>query len=381
MLMATNPNAAREHWAVPERFTYPFVKPRLPSLQRLEKYFDISRKYGFFSNFGPIATKFENLQNLDFREKRSVAAANCTVGLSAALMALGVRGPVLVPAFTFAATYSAVRATGLAVVLGDVDSRTGVLRADSVDRLARAGRCGAVIAVRPYGIWSDLSDVSQACARAGIPLIVDGAAALGVTRDVVHRFTVPNSIEVFSLHATKPFGVGEGGLIVAPARFEDDLRSSLNFGLWADGKVPRGTGFNGKMDELTSAMACTVLEDIPQRIGERQACAARFNAWAGEDRLETFCKPGDEDVAPWQCFPVRLPPGKNPDRVVAACANAGLQIRRYYHPVGPAAIEEHLFPASSQLSGRTVCLPVYDGPDAELAQEIWSIFRNAVRRA
>ena len=370
-----------KHWAVPQRFRYPFVKPRVPSLQRLEKYFEVSRKYGFFSNFGPIATKFERLQNLDFQDKRSVTAANCTVGLSAALLALGVRGSVLVPAFTFAATSSAVRAAGLDIVLGDVDSRTGVLRAENIDRLVREGRCEAVIAVRPYGIWSDLADVSQACVRAGIPLIVDGAAALGVTRDIVHRFTVPDSIEVFSLHSTKPFGVGEGGLIVAPARFEDDLRSALNFGLWTDGHIPRGTGFNGKMDELTSAMACTVLEDIPQRIEERQACAAKFNAWAEQDRLETFCKPGAEDIAPWQCFPVRLPFGKDAQRVVASCANAGLQVRRYYHPAGPVAVEENLFPTSSQLSNRTVCLPIYDGPDAELAHEIWPIFRSAVHSA
>ncbi|UVH59780.1 DegT/DnrJ/EryC1/StrS family aminotransferase [Variovorax paradoxus] len=366
------------HWEIPSQYKYPFVKPKLPALGRLEKYFEKSRQAGYFSNFGPVSYCFEEALKSYFPGRQPITCANCTVGLSAALVALRVQGAVLVPAFTFAATASAVRAAGLDVVLGDIDPRTGVLDADGVEDAVQNKGCRAVIAVRPYGIWSDLSPLEMACRKSGVPLIVDGAAALGVTKEVISDYSLPDSIEVFSLHSTKPFGVGEGGLIVAPARYEDDLRSALNFGLWADGRIPRGSGFNGKMDELTASMACATLEDIPARIKERQDYAAKLNRFSMKHGLVTFCAEGSERIAPWQCFPIRLPKEKSADRVVALCATSGLQVRRYYHPLGPIATDAESFPAAAFLSDNTVCLPVYDDCEPDTAEKVWEIFWKAV---
>ncbi|MDQ0025355.1 dTDP-4-amino-4,6-dideoxygalactose transaminase [Variovorax paradoxus] len=371
---------SKSHWQIPAQYRLPFVKPRIPALHRLEKYFELSREFGYFSNFGPVSYHFENALASYFPARRAITSSNCTVGLSAALVALRVTGSVLIPAFTFAATASAVHAAGLEPLFGDVDPITGVLRAECVEAATRNSGCGAVIAVRPYGLWSDLSDVAAACTKAGVPLIVDGAAALGVTPQVIKRFAVPNSFEAFSLHSTKPFGIGEGGLVVVPPYIEDDVRSALNFGLWADGSLPRGSGFNGKMDELSASMACAVLEDMPVRALQRQRFAALLNKGARRRGLETFCLPGSEEIAPWQCFPVRLPEGMNPEAIVAAAGRSGLQIRRYYYPLGPVPLSAERFPVASRLSDSTVCLPVYEGADAGLVDEVWGIFEEAIAR-
>ena len=199
---------------------------------------------------------------------------------------------MLIPAFTFPATLSAVMGAGLHAVAADVDPSTGMLTPGSIGSAVRDLGVHAVIVVRPYGFWSDISGLVAECHAHHIPLIVDSAAGLGVAAEVIERFSSGESIEVFSLHATKPFGVGEGGCIMSPQAYEHNLRSALNFGLWAPGNLAPGSGLNGKMSELTAAMGRAVLENLANRIMERQQAAAILNAYCAQAGLRTLCSPG-----------------------------------------------------------------------------------------
>lgn len=351
-------------------------------LDEVDAEFQRSRNSNLYSNFGPTSLSFERrIEDLYFPDEAVVAGANCTVCLTGVLIGMRVAGPVVVPAFTFPATLSAVRSAGLPVVLGDVDERTGVLDPDSAETLIKAHGCKALIAVRPYGIWSDISDLAEVCRRHDVLLIVDNAAGLGVERSVVERFRAPGSFEAFSLHATKPFGIGEGGLVVVPPDERHNVRSALNFGLWSLGDLQPGEGINGKMDELAAAMAVAVLKHFPERLVERQGVAAKFNGLARQLGLETFVAPGEEINSPWQCFAIRLPEDLPADAVVRNCVAEGLQLRRYYYPPLAMSSVPADVPHTVRLSARTVCLPVYDGADADSASEVWEIFSRALSMA
>ncbi|MCJ8142811.1 DegT/DnrJ/EryC1/StrS family aminotransferase [Ancylobacter sp. A5.8] len=361
-------------------YQYPFVRPRIPRLAEIEPELDVSRSSGFFTNFAPASLRLEQAVEQSFLSGScAVTAGNCTAALTAALIATRRKGPVLVPAFTFPATVSAVRGAGLAPIVGDVDPMTGVLDPGALDHCIRTHGCDAVIVVRPYGIWSDLGELAEICRRAGVVLIIDNAAGLGVAREVVARFAVEDAIEAFSLHATKPFGVGEGGLISCPSPLVANIRSALNFGLWMLGDLKPGEGINGKMDDVTAAMAIVVGRHLPARIRERQRMAALYNRWALKAGLETFVAPGEEGLSPWQCFALRLPEGVSAAGISAHCAAAGLSVRRYYHPpVSLSSVREPIRNAE-RLSERALCLPVYDGEDVASAGDIWAIFIEGVR--
>lgn len=361
---------------------FPFVRPRLPMLAEVEREFAASRENNFYSNFGPTSLRFERLlEEAYFPGLSAVACGNCTVGLSAALMALRVRGPVLYPAFTFPATASAIRGAGLAAVVGDVDPLTGVLDPGIADALIARHGVGAVIAVRPYGIWGDLSALGEVCRRHGVPLVIDNAAGIGVERSVVERFSVDGAMELFSLHATKPFGVGEGGVAVVPPAHQHNLRSALNFGLWSLGDLQPGEGLNGKMDELTASMAIAVFHHLEPRLRERRQMAARYNGLAHAAGLSTFVAPGEEELSPWQCFALRLPEGVDVERVVRLCREAGLLVRRYYYPTLGLGEGAGQVPHARALSARALCLPVYDGAEAGEVDEIWRLFTAALAAA
>ena len=71
--------------------------------------------------------------------------------------------------------------------------------------------------VRPFGLVRDISPIRDVCIKHDLPLVIDAAAGLGAPSDGAHFGSDYGEIEVFSLHATKVFAVGEGGFIGAPS--------------------------------------------------------------------------------------------------------------------------------------------------------------------
>ena len=103
-----------------------FVRPSVPSSEKWVPFLGPAYAAGRFSNHGPVVKEFER----ELREwcgvpERDVAVvSSATSGLVATLIALGVQGPVAMPAFTFPATAHAVRLAGCTPTFCDVDPDT-----------------------------------------------------------------------------------------------------------------------------------------------------------------------------------------------------------------------------------------------------------------
>jgi dTDP-4-amino-4,6-dideoxygalactose transaminase len=82
----------------------------LPDPERFLPYLQAAHDSGWFTNFGPLARRLEeDLARIFGRHGEvCISASNATAGLSAALLAFGCKGRVLMPAFTFAASAGAV---------------------------------------------------------------------------------------------------------------------------------------------------------------------------------------------------------------------------------------------------------------------------------
>jgi len=169
----------------------------------------------WYSNFGPLARRLESQLQTSFGapEESSVTCSSATAGLSAALLAAGRADWVLLPAFTFPATLGAVRAAGMVPVVVDVDAQNWTLRGDRLDRALAETGAGAVILVAPFGMHKNWEAELAICRKRGAAVVVDSAAGLGGPRSA--EGYGENVFEVFSMHATKPFAVGEGGVIFA----------------------------------------------------------------------------------------------------------------------------------------------------------------------
>ena len=131
------------------------------------------------------------------------------------------------PAWTFVASAHAATMAGLIpyfvdVDPDDVDHRSGRDRRRSLPTHRR--QIGAVMPVVPFGRPIDTAAWDRFRSRTGLPVVIDAATGF----DTLRAGAVP---AVVSLHATKVFGVGEGGLVVSTdTAMIGDVRDRSNFG-------------------------------------------------------------------------------------------------------------------------------------------------------
>src|ERR1700744_2551985 len=195
----------------------PLVRPAPPKLSLAVAELQALEQSGIFSNFGPINTRFEQEMLARFfgDEGACMTVCNATIGLMLAIKeAVGEKAHgkfALMPGFTFAAAAHAALWCGLTPLLCDVDAETWASDpAAEAELLARhAGKIAVIVPYATFGFPIDLARSDKLATQLGVPVVDDGAAALG-TFDAAGRgfgsgFT---GIVAFSMHATKSFAVG-----------------------------------------------------------------------------------------------------------------------------------------------------------------------------
>jgi dTDP-4-amino-4,6-dideoxygalactose transaminase len=195
----------------------------------------------------------------------AVAVSNGTMGLELGLKALNIAagGRVLLPALTFPATASAVVRAGLTPVFADIDAHTLSLSPESARRAMAATAIDAVLTVSVHGHLHDPEAWDAFSAEHGVPVLIDAAGVAG------YQKIGSTTSAVFSLHATKPLGIGEGGfLATASSDVAEQVRCLSNFG-FQSGQA-RSIGTNAKLSEYHAAVGLAAVANWPAIKAARQ---------------------------------------------------------------------------------------------------------------
>jgi dTDP-4-amino-4,6-dideoxygalactose transaminase len=288
----------------------PVMRPKLPAAHLLLPYLSRIDRTRIYSNFGPLTAELEArlAVHLGSAERTVTTVANATLGLTLALSAQGVKPGTfcVMPAWTFIASAQAVTAAGLVPFFVDVDPATWALHPDAMsDAIAQApGEVGAVMPVMPFGGPIDLEAWDAFRSRCGLPVVIDAAAGFDTLRPTV-------APAVVSLHATKVFGIGEGGLIVSEdTALIRSIRTRSNFGFYGT-REAAVSGMNAKLSEYHAAVGHAALDEWAAARSEWVAVArayrtrlasrhsARFLQGFGESWVSSVCvlEPADHDVA------------------------------------------------------------------------------------
>lgn len=226
----------------------PVMNPLLPTADKYIHYLKRIDKNRYYSNRGPLVREFEELLSqqlgLDSRHEL-VVCANATIALEG-FLSITNTSKWKVPAFTFAATVHAAMNSGVGFELVDIDPETWMIEISNNDD------CHLV--VLPFGaefVSTKYQNIQT--------VLIDAAASIGNATSWINSIK-PNWAAVFSLHATKAFGIGEGGAIVfGDTNLARAFRAWINFGF--DGSRDAiSPGTNGKMSELQAAVGLAVLE-------------------------------------------------------------------------------------------------------------------------
>jgi dTDP-4-amino-4,6-dideoxygalactose transaminase len=360
-------------------YRFPFIRPVVPPVAKWTHYLEPAYRAKWFSNFGPVVHQFETELSKKLCHPNEVitTANSCTSGIAAVLIARNVAGTVPIPAFTFPATATAVIMAGAKPCVLDVDRDTWCLSASLLEKTLKSEKCDAVVLVAPFGLQENFARHFEICAQYGVSVLIDNAAGLSSK-----GIPLPDEscFEIYSLHATKPFAIGEGGAIRSRASEGEALRRALNFGL-RRGSVPGGSwGINGKLPEVSAAIGLAVLEDFDRIIAHRQATALRYIDLLKD--FENLDYPMEVDRASWQVFPVLLPSPAIADQFIDSAAEAGLQLRRGYHPGledWPRTKKIAACPNARWLADRMVALPIYSDITQDERSQIIEIVRRCLK--
>jgi dTDP-4-amino-4,6-dideoxygalactose transaminase len=235
-------------------------RPNFGARQQLLERIDEIIERRWFTNGGPYVKELEEKLARFLGVKHCIAMCNATIALEIAIKALGLKGEVIVPSFTFIATAHALQWQEITPVFCDIDPHTHNLDPHRVEELITPRTTG-IIGVHLWGRPCDVEALGEIARRHRLALLFDAAHAFACTyRDrMIGSF---GDAEVFSFHATKFFNTFEGGAVTTG---DDELAAKIrlmkNFGFAGyDNVVYVGT--NGKMNEVCAAMGLTSLESL-----------------------------------------------------------------------------------------------------------------------
>jgi perosamine synthetase len=215
----------------------------------------------------------------DFCEAgHAVAVNNGTAALHAALLAAGI-GPgdeVIVPAFSFVATASAVLMCGARPVFADVDEKTFTILPEQVGERTTP-KTRAVIGVHLFGQPFDVHAVQECCEARGLKLIEDAAQAHGALYKG-QKVGGIGHFGCFSFYATKNMITGEGGMVTTNEKaYNERLRLLINHGQ-SEKYLHTCLGYNYRMTDIGAAIGLVQLKKLDKFNLRRRKNAEFYNA-------------------------------------------------------------------------------------------------------
>jgi len=219
--------------------------------------------------------------------KYGLCLTNGTIALVAALQAVGVRfgDEVIVPAYTWDGTATAVLFAGGVPVFADVDPDTYCLDVESVRR-AITPRTRAILPVHLAMRFVDMDELLNLAREHDLKVIEDCAHAHGGQYKGNGAGSM-GDIGCFSFQESKLMTAGEGGMVITSnLQYFEHMQSQVNCGRASitDEYKQRVLGSNYRMTELQAALLLGQLDMLPE-LGKRRARSAKLlsEALAGID--------------------------------------------------------------------------------------------------
>src|SRR5580700_6179973 len=240
-----------------------------------------SGHWGGFPVPSPYAKEFTEKFAELHGARYGLTIANGTIALIAALQAAGIRfgDEVIVPAYTWDGTATAVLYAGGIPIFADVDPDTYCLDPASA-RQAITPRTKALLPVHLAMRFADMDALSDLAREHGLKLIEDCAHAHGGQYSGKGAGAI-GDLGCFSFQESKLMTSGEGGLVLtSDLKYFEHLQSQVNCGRASrtDQYQQRVLGANYRMTELQAALLIGQLDMLPDFAVKRSKNAARLSS-------------------------------------------------------------------------------------------------------
>src|ERR1043165_3970998 len=308
-------------------------RPNIGNRQKFSTLVDDILESRWLTNDGPYVSQFEQQIVKLTGVKHCIATCNATIALEIAIRALGLKGEVIVPSFTFIATAHALQWEQITPIFCDIDPQSHTIDPQAIERLINSNTSGT-LAVNVWGRQCDIDTLEDIARRRGLKLLFDSAHAFGCSYQgrMIGGF---GDAEVFSFHATKFVNAFEGGAIVTN---NDDLaqtaRLMQNFGFTTYDQVAC-VGTNGKMSEVSAAMGLTNMESMAEFIAINQQHHQQYAEELAELRGVTVLSNDEEEKCNYQYVVLEVDRSQTVvtrDELMQILHRENVLARRYFYP-------------------------------------------------
>ncbi|ABK43088.1 DegT/DnrJ/EryC1/StrS aminotransferase [Magnetococcus marinus MC-1] len=306
----------------------------------------------FVSSVGPFVDRFEQQVAQAAGVAHGVAVATGTAGLHAALAALHVQRDdlVILPALTFIASANAIAYLGATPWIMDVDPLSWTLDPHVVeqalaqhshwqgDRLIHTPsgrRIAAMMPVHVLGTPADMQRLIPIAQRYKLPVVADGAAALGAMAHGQAIGALGAELTVFSFNGNKTVTCGGGGAVVShDAALIQRVRHLTTTARQGPGYDHDEVGFNYRMTNLQAAVGCAQMERLTELVGAKRRIRDRYADALGDlPGVTPFQAPSWAKSAWWFSGVVVDRPPQRQEHLRAQLRQLGVDARPFWKPI------------------------------------------------
>jgi 8-amino-3,8-dideoxy-alpha-D-manno-octulosonate transaminase len=187
----------------------------------------------FLHKVSSLEKEFAKYTGVEF----ALATSSGTASLLASAIALGLKpgDEIIVPAYTFVASYSSMLFAGLVPVLAEIDESL-TLDADDIERRITP-RTKAIMPVHMLGNPCNMDKIMKVAVKHNLLVLEDCCQAAGATYKGKKVGSIGN-IGAFSLNIFKTINSGDGGLVTT----DDSALYEVAFGVHDQGHKPMRFG-------------------------------------------------------------------------------------------------------------------------------------------
>ena len=294
---------------------------------------------------GPEVTAFEQEFAARVGASHACAVSSCTTALHLGLMAVGVQpgDEVITASHSFIATANSICYCGAIPIFADIEPATFNIQPSQIPRLI-SSRTRAILCVHQMGMPCDLSEILRIAKTHGIPVVEDGACAIGsqiLWDGQWENIGKPHGdVACFSFHPRKVITTGDGGMITTSNHEWDERFHFLRqHGMSVSDKERHAAnrvifesypvlGYNYRMTDIQAAVGREQLRRLPEIIDRRRLLASRYRQLLAA--APGIGLPAEPTWAHsnWQSYCVRLPEGSDQRRVMQFMLDRGVATRR-----------------------------------------------------
>ncbi len=342
----------------------------------------------WLTNDGPLVQDLEQRIAHLVGSRHCIAVCNATIALEIVVRAVGLKGEVIVPAFTFIATAHALQWQEITPTFCDIDARTHNIDPKRVAEMITP-RTSGIIGVHLWGRPCNITALTEMAQRYGLALIFDAAHSFACSSNgrMIGNF---GQAEVFSFHATKFLNTFEGGAVVTN---DDELAAKIrlmrNFGFAGYDRVIH-IGTNGKMSEVCAAMGLTSLESLDYFVEVNCRNYMQYRERLAPLPGISLIEYDNTEKCNYQYIILEIDQeitGLSRDELKEILWAENVYARRYFYP-GCHRMEPYrsrssrtplLLPQTERLSNRVLSLPTGTGISSDDIDQICSILHFAIR--